>query len=128
MERKFLALGSVLTFLGVVAGAFGAHVLKKYVDNELLVVFETAVRYHMYHSIALILVSILLKVYGGVRLFANAGWFFLIGIVIFSGSLYILSLTGIKSFGIFTPFGGLSFLCGWTCMVIQALKKEKDAK
>lgn len=123
MEKRFLLSGSILAFLGVVAGAFGSHILKKQIDSELLPVFETAIHYQMYHSLALILVAVVFKIYGGSWII-KAGWFFLAGIIIFSGSLYILSLTGIKWFGAFTPFGGVSFLIGWVCLVIEAIKKN----
>lgn len=122
MERKFLVLGSLSGFLGVALGAFGAHILKERLDPVLLTTFETAVKYQMYHSLALILVAILLKA-GNSKWLVSSGWLFFAGIVIFSGSLYVLSLTGVKWFGAFTPFGGLAFLGGWVGLTMYVLKK-----
>jgi uncharacterized membrane protein YgdD (TMEM256/DUF423 family) len=90
----------------------------------MLQVFETAVKYQVYHSLALITTAILIKLYGG-KWFIWAGWLFITGIIIFSGSLYALSLTGTKWLGAFTPFGGLAFLAGWTCLIIQAWKLKE---
>lgn len=121
MEKKFLLTGAFFGFLGVVAGAFGAHMLKKQLDAEMLQVFETAVKYQVYHSLAIILTGILIKIYGS-KWLVWAAWLFISGIVVFSGSLYMLSLTGTKWLGAFTPFGGLAFLSGWICLMLQAWK------
>lgn len=126
MERRFLLMGSVLAFLSVAAGAFGSHGLKEQLDTELLQIFETAVKYQMYHALALILTGILINLYGGIWPI-RAGWFFLAGIILFSGSLYILSLSGIRWFGAITPFGGLSFLCGWICLILTVPGKIKSS-
>lgn len=121
MYGKFLASGAVFAFLGVVMGAFGAHILKNYLESNLLIVFETAVKYQMYHSLAMVVVAVLMKSNRNVWLIRSV-WFFTAGIVIFSGSLYVLSLTGIKWFGALTPFGGIAFLAGWICLFMYALK------
>ncbi len=123
MDRKFLAAGSFLAFLAVAAGAFGAHGLKNHLDTSMLAIFETAVKYQMYHSLALVLVSMFLKPKTGIWL-VRSGWLFLTGIAVFSGSLYVLSLTGIKWFGALTPFGGLAFLAGWFSLFMYALKEK----
>ena len=115
-------LGSVFSALGVIAGAFGAHALKASLDLQSLAVFETAVRYQMYHAFALFIVAWL-------RVPA-VGWLFIGGILIFSGSLYGVSLLGLKWLGAFTPVGGLSFILGWLWLGFCAwraynLEKEK---
>ncbi len=117
MKLKSLFLFSgIFSFLGVGFGAIGSHLLKNYISPELLVVFETGVRYQIYHSLAILLLSILyLKIPTPEFIFsANL---FVIGILFFSGSLYILSISGIRKFGMITPIGGILFLFGWIVMV-----------
>src|SRR6478735_142758 len=109
MDRTFLLLGAVLGFLGVALGAFGAHGLRSRLSPEMLAVFETGVRYHMYHVFALLIVAAAIGHLGAARLLMMAGWFFFAGILIFSGSLYALALTGIGVLGAITPIGGLLF-------------------
>ena len=117
----FAWLGALNAFLAVAAGAFGAHGLKSRVSPEALVTFETGARYHMYHSLALFAVAWLVSRGGaGVKLAGFGGWAFLIGIVLFSGSLYGYSLTGVRSLAIVTPLGGLAFLVGWILVAISA--------
>ncbi|WP_447980463.1 DUF423 domain-containing protein [Candidatus Nitrospira bockiana] len=110
--RRFSVLGAVFGFLGVVAGAFGAHSLKAVLSPEQLTVFETAVRYQMYHALALVLVGEL-----GARAsrtaWRQAGIAFAVGILLFSGSLYMLLLSGVRWLGAVTPLGGVAFLIGW---------------
>ncbi len=117
MDRTFIALGAVLAFLGVAAGAFGAHGLKKYfeMNPELHPVFKTAVEYQMYHSLALLAVAWAATQWPGGWIRA-AGVLFAGGIVLFSGSLYAYALTGVKLFGAITPIGGLALLAGWLCL------------
>lgn len=122
MFKLFLLISSSLAFLAVAAGAFGAHLLKKMLSSELLAIFETAVKYQMYHSLALLMVAILVR-YDNAKLLTTSGWLFIAGTVIFSSSLYILSISGIKWLGAITPIGGLSFLAGWICLIIYALRK-----
>lgn len=121
MDRTFLLIGSVLGFLGVVFGAFGAHALKSRLSSEMLAVFETGVRYQMYHVFAILIVAAAIGRLGDARLLTAAGWSFLAGIVLFSGSLYVLTLTGIGILGAITPIGGLLFLIGWGCLVAFAV-------
>src|ERR1700680_1572266 len=94
MDRTFLLLGAILGVLGVALGAFGAHGLRSRLSPEMLAVFETAVRYQMYHVFALLIVSTAMGHLGNARLLVMAGWFFIAGMLIFSGSLYALALTG----------------------------------
>lgn len=110
--QRFLALGSILAGLGVAAGAFGAHALKDILDPPMLQVFETATRYVMYHAFGLCIVSWAIDRYPEQRL-EKSGWLFLIGILLFSGSLYVVSLAGIRWMGAVTPIGGLAFMTGW---------------
>jgi uncharacterized membrane protein YgdD (TMEM256/DUF423 family) len=124
MARLFLATGSLFAFIAIAAGAFGAHFLKKHLDAEMMSVFETAVRYQMYHAIALIIIAVALEPQK--KKWANiAGWFFITGVVLFSGSLYILSLTGMKWIVAFTPLGGITFLFGWVCLALVGIIKSK---
>ena len=102
-------------FLGVALGAFGAHALKARLSPDLLAVFETGVRYQMYHVFALAAAAWGYARWPG-RAFVAAGWLFVAGIVMFSGSLYLLALTGMRVLGAVTPLGGLAFLAGWLCL------------
>jgi uncharacterized membrane protein YgdD (TMEM256/DUF423 family) len=120
MGKTFLLLGALAGAFGVALGAFGAHALRSRVSPEMLAVFETGVRYQMYHALALLLVAAIEPRFSG-YLVVTAGWSFAIGIVLFSGSLYVLALTGASAFGIVTPFGGLAFLVGWTALALAAI-------
>jgi len=120
MDRTFLLFGAVLGFLGVALGAFGAHGLRSRLSPEMLAVFETGVRYHMYHVFALLIVAAAIGHLGAARLLMMAGWFFFAGILIFSGSLYALALTGTGVLGAITPIGGLLFLAGWGSLALFA--------
>lgn len=119
--KLFLLLGSANAFLFVALGAFGAHALKDKLEaTGYLKTFETGVQYHMIHAVALIAVAILTRYLSATGLVHGAGWAFLIGIILFSGSLYALSLTGIKVLGAITPLGGLAFLVGWALLFAAA--------
>jgi uncharacterized membrane protein YgdD (TMEM256/DUF423 family) len=117
VNKTFLLVGSLFAFLGVAFGAFGAHGLRGRLSPEMLAVFETGVRYQMYHALAILLVGLMMSPMGGWAIH-TAGWAFVIGIVVFSGSLYLLALTGTTMFGAITPIGGLAFLVGWACLMI----------
>jgi uncharacterized membrane protein YgdD (TMEM256/DUF423 family) len=119
MDRTFLLVGALAGFLAVTLGAFGAHALRGRLSPEMLTVFETGVRYHMYHALALLLISAMMPRMGGWLVVAS-GWLFTAGIVLFSGSLYVLAFTGITIFGAITPIGGLAFLAGWACLAVAA--------
>jgi uncharacterized membrane protein YgdD (TMEM256/DUF423 family) len=118
MANAFLLIGSLAGFLGVAAGAFGAHGLRSRLSPDMLAVFETAVRYQMYHVFALLITAVMIGRLGDARLLTIAGWSFITGMVLFSGSLYALALTGISGLGAITPLGGLAFLVGWACLAI----------
>lgn len=121
MERVFFILGSGLAFIGVALGAFAAHGLKARLPAELLAIFETGVRYQMYHALALLGVAWACTRWPGAAASAS-GWLFVAGTLLFSGSLYLLALTGVRWLGAIAPFGGLAFLAGWVCLAVAATK------
>ena len=112
MDRTFLLLGSIAGALAVAVGAFGAHALRGRVSEEMLSTFEIGARYQMYHALALLAVAWVFSRWPGPAV-STAGWLFVAGIVLFSGSLYLLALTGQRWLGAVTPLGGLCFLAGW---------------
>jgi uncharacterized membrane protein YgdD (TMEM256/DUF423 family) len=117
---SWVRVGAILGGLSVIMGAFGAHGLEKYLDDYSKAVFETAAKYQMYHALALLAVGIL-ALHGRSGLVLNlAGWSFLLGTLIFSGTLYTLSLTGIRWLGAITPIGGLGLILGWFLLAIAA--------
>ena len=121
MDRLFFALGSLPALIGVALGAFAAHGLKSRLDPAMLATFETGVRYHMYHALALLAVGWVCTRWPGTA--ANAsGWLFVAGTVLFSGSLYALALSGTRWLGAITPLGGVAFLGGWLCLAWTAWK------
>jgi uncharacterized membrane protein YgdD (TMEM256/DUF423 family) len=113
--RLWIVLGAASAFLSVAAGAFGAHALKARLSSELLAIFETGARYHMYHSLGLIAIGLVAQARPS-PLLSAAGWAMLAGILLFSGSLYALALTSVRALGAITPLGGLSFLAGWAML------------
>jgi uncharacterized membrane protein YgdD (TMEM256/DUF423 family) len=121
MERTFLALGAVSGLVGVAAGAFGAHGLKARLGPEMLAIFETGARYQMYHALALVAAAWAAERFPGTAA-TWAGWLFVAGTVIFSGSLYALALTGVRVLGAVTPIGGVAFLAGWAALAVAALR------
>jgi uncharacterized membrane protein YgdD (TMEM256/DUF423 family) len=120
MDKTFLLLGAVAAFLAVAFGAFGAHGLRGRLTPEMLAVFQTGVQYHMYHALGLILVAGIMGRMSG-WLVQTAGWCFVAGIVLFSGSLYLLAITGVTILGAITPIGGLFFLIGWAFLAFAAI-------
>lgn len=123
MEKFFFVCGAVSAFIGVAAGAFGAHGLKQRLDADLMAVFEVGVRYQMYHAFALIATAWAISRWPGSGNLSNgAGYLFILGTVLFSGSLYLLSLTGIRWLGAITPLGGLAWLAAWVCLAWAVLK------
>lgn len=129
MHRWFLITASLIGALSVALGAFAAHTLKMLAPAETLAIFETGVRYQFYHTFALLAVAILFERYPG-ALLQWAGNFFQLGIILFSGSLYVLTALkiadtkGFQWVGFFTPFGGLFFIVGWILMVTTFIRKE----
>jgi len=119
VDRLFFGLGADSGFVAVAAGAFGAHALRARLSPDLLGVFETAARYQMYHALALMAVAWAVARWPG-ALPQWAGWLFIAGTVLFSGSLYALALSGVRWLGAITPLGGLAFLAGWICLGLAA--------
>ena len=119
MDRIFFGLGALSAFVSVAAGAFGAHALRARLEPAALAVFETGARYQMYHALALLAVA-----WAGSRWpgpwAGRAGWLFVAGTLLFSGSLYALALSGIRWLGAITPLGGVAFLLGWLCLAWAA--------
>jgi uncharacterized membrane protein YgdD (TMEM256/DUF423 family) len=122
MDRVFFGLGAVSAMLAVGAGAFGAHALRARISPEHLAIFETGARYQIYHALALLVVAWAVSRWPG-SLPVFAGWLFVLGSILFSGSLYILALTGVRWWGAVTPIGGLAFLGGWVCLVLTAVRR-----
>lgn len=121
MSRIFIAIAAILAGLSVAAGAFASHALKAKLTERALEIFETGAKYQMYHALALLLVAILLSRVETVTIpLMIAGYAFIVGIALFSGSLYALSLSGIKWLGAITPLGGIAFLVGWGMLAIAA--------
>ena len=125
MHPLFLLFSTVSAFLAVAFGAFGAHGLKTVLTPEMLAVYKTAVTYQMWHALALGLIALLYKPNQTSRLLHYAGWLMFSGILLFSGSLYLLSLSGLKWLGIITPLGGLCFLAAWLLLIIFAFNYYK---
>lgn len=111
--RIVLTLGAVLSFAAVVSGAFGAHALKPRLTPEMAAVWQTAVQYHGWHALAVVAAGLVLAQRPGAKPVAVAGWLFVAGVVLFSGSLYVLALTGARTLGFLTPLGGVALLAGW---------------
>jgi uncharacterized membrane protein YgdD (TMEM256/DUF423 family) len=116
MQNLFLALAGINGFIAVALGAFAAHGLKNTLSPELLTTFQTGVQYHMYHALALFGVGLLTLNFPNHALIKTVGFLFLAGIVLFSGSLYVLALSGIRWLGAITPLGGVAFLAGWATL------------
>lgn len=120
--KLFLLLGAINGFLAVALGAFGAHGLEGKLSEKAIATWEKAVDYQMFHTMALFVTGLLLAKFPNVSSLAAAGWLFLIGIILFSGSLYIYSLTSVKTFAMITPIGGVAFLIGWVLIGIAVVR------
>lgn len=118
MLKTFAIVGGLNAMLTVALGAFGAHGLKQQLSPEMLSVCQTGIQYHMWHALGLVLIGLIAAHYTDSALLGWAGWLMLAGIVIFSGSLYVLSVTGVRWLGAVTPFGGLAFIIAWALLVI----------
>ena len=121
MERVFVGLGALSALISVAAGAFGAHALRERLSPDLLAVFETGARYQMYHALGLLAVAWAVARWPGSTA-GVAGWLFVAGTILFSGSLYLLALTGTRWLGAITPLGGLAFIAGWAALAWAALR------
>jgi uncharacterized membrane protein YgdD (TMEM256/DUF423 family) len=121
MKTGWVAMGAGAAGLGVALGAFGAHGLRTHVTAEALAAFETGVRYQMYHALGLIAVARAASRWPGPWTQA-AGWLFTVGIILFSGSLYLMTLSGARWLGVITPFGGVALIAGWAAFATAALR------
>lgn len=120
MPRLFLTLAAFSGLLAVVLGAFGAHGLKQRLPADLMAVYQTGVQYHFWHTLALLGVGILLLQGVQGKLLVASGWLFAAGIVLFSGSLYVLAISGVRWLGAITPIGGVLWIVGWACLALAA--------
>lgn len=120
MHKGFLLISALAAFLAVALGAFGAHGLRGRLDDHMMAVYQTAVQYHFWHALGLGLVAVLVKLYPDAALLRWAGWLMVAGILVFSGSLYTLSISGINWLGAITPLGGLAFLLAWLLLAVFA--------
>ena len=120
--RIFLFLGSIGMLLAVAMGAFGAHALKKTLTPDLLAVYQTAVNYHVYHALGLLAVGVLALHLPETALLRWAGILLAVGVLAFSGSLYALSLSGIRGLGAITPFGGVALIAGWLLLAVAVVR------
>ena len=121
-HKLFITLGSINAMLAVMLGAFGAHGLKSRLTAELMAIFQTGVQYHFYHAFGLILIGIIAMHFPGSVWLKWSGWVMLTGIVLFSGSLYMLALTNLRWLGAITPIGGLAFIIAWLVLIVAILK------
>lgn len=121
MHTLFIAIAALLGLLSVALGAFGAHALKSRLATEQLAVFQTGVQYQMYHALALLGTGIWLNIQPTRGLLNIAGWLFIVGIILFSGSLYALTLSGMRKLGAITPLGGLAMIVGWLLIFLSAV-------
>ncbi len=122
MAKFFIMTGAIMSFLGVGFGAFGAHAIRSRVSEQMLAVWNTGVQYHMFHALGLILIGLISQFMTESSWLKWSGFSLLIGIFLFSGSLYLLVLLDIRKFGMITPLGGVSFMIGWLCLFIAMLK------
>ncbi len=122
MDRIFVVLGSINAAMAIALGAFGAHALKGRLSAELFHTFETGTRYHLIHALGLILVGILSHWLDRGGWLGTAGWIMLIGIVLFSGSLYLITFTGVRAWGAVAPLGGISFMLAWLVIAVAVIR------
>jgi uncharacterized membrane protein YgdD (TMEM256/DUF423 family) len=120
--KKFLLIGSIAALFAVAIGAFGAHALKKQLTADMLAVFHTGVQYHYYHALGLLAVGLIATQLPESSALKWSGWLMFIGIIIFSGSLYLLSITGIRWLGAITPIGGVAFIAAWMLLAFAIYK------
>ena len=124
MAKIYLLLAALNGALAVVLGAFGAHGLKQRLSTDMLAVYQTGVQYHFYHTLALLAVALLMLQWPSNNTLRWSALLFCIGIVIFSGSLYLLSISGLRWFGAITPIGGVAFIAGWLALALAVWKAE----
>lgn len=123
--RTFLILGAANAALAVLLGAFGAHSLKTRLATDMLAVYQTGLQYHLFHALGLLTVGFAIKQVGDSAWLRRSGWLMLAGIFIFSGSLYLLSITGLRGLGAVTPLGGIAFVAAWVSFAVAVMKNRK---
>jgi uncharacterized membrane protein YgdD (TMEM256/DUF423 family) len=123
LTKIFLLLGSINAALAVGLGAFGAHGLRSRLSEDLLSTYQTGVQYHFYHALGLFAVALVASLLPKSALVSWSGWLMLAGIVLFSGSLYLLSITGVRWLGAITPLGGVAFISAWLLLAVAVLKQ-----
>nr|WP_154895933.1 DUF423 domain-containing protein [Paenibacillus xylanexedens] len=126
MQRVWMTVGAIMTMLSVAIGAFGAHMLKDKIGADAIAVYETGVQYHMIHALALLIVGLTAGQLGVSSKLKWAARLLFIGIIVFSGSLYVLSITGIKVLGAITPIGGVAFIAGWLLFALDVWQRGKE--
>ena len=122
MPKLFLVLGALASMLGVMFGAFGAHALRARLTPDLLAIYQTAVQYHFWHALGLLLIGVIAIQMPASSMLKWAGWLMLAGIVLFSGSLYALAITGARWLGAITPFGGVAFIVSWALVAVAVAR------
>jgi uncharacterized membrane protein YgdD (TMEM256/DUF423 family) len=122
MNRILIAAGAAGAALSVILGAFGAHTLKSRLPPEILAIFQTGVQYQFYHSLGLILIGVIARITRPSTILNASGGLMLAGILLFSGSLYVICLTGLRGFGLVTPVGGAAFILAWLLLLVDTLK------
>ncbi|MEB4784151.1 DUF423 domain-containing protein [Paenibacillus sp. JJ1683] len=120
--KVLLLLGCIVMFLAVALGAFGAHALKKRLSADMMSIFQTGIQYQIAHGLGLLLLGVLAGNLAHSSLIVTAGWVMLVGILLFSGSLYVLSVSGVKKLGAVTPIGGLAFLASWAIVIVAVIQ------
>lgn len=125
MQRKIAVTACILGMIGVGLGAFGSHMLGDAIGEDSMKTFQTGIQYHFIHALAMLIVAVAMGVWGESRGLAWAAWLFLAGIVLFSGSLYLLSTTGLRIFGPITPLGGVAFIAGWVMLALSAGRRSE---
>lgn len=121
-SQPIIITGAVLAFLGVAIGAFGAHALKARLAADMLAVYQTGVQYHLVHALGIVLIGTLVQMLPASKWLPIAGWVMVAGVIIFSGSLYALSVTGVRILGAITPLGGIALLAAWVLVGIGVAK------
>jgi uncharacterized membrane protein YgdD (TMEM256/DUF423 family) len=122
VARLFVALGSINALIAVILGAFGAHMLKARISPEMLAVYHTGTQYHFYHALGMLLIGVLATQFRNGAALQLSGYLMLAGIVLFSGSLYVLAVTGVTWLGAITPLGGVAFIAAWIVLAVAALR------
>lgn len=122
MIQTILIIGCIMMVLAVALGAFGAHALKKKLNADMMKVYETGVQYHIAHGLGMLVVGTLGHSLTHSSLAVTAGWLLFVGIILFSGSLYVLSFTGVRKLGAITPLGGLAFIAGWIVLLVAVMQ------